>query len=252
MKEKATEQTAIEEKAAEQTTTVWKSGFRDGIPIGLGYFAVAFSLGIAARDAGLNAWQGFIASLFTIASAGEYAAFRLIKEGGSYLEMALLVLVTNGRYLLMSCSLSQKVDEKIGPGHRIGIGFFVTDEIFGVSIAQPGKLRPSYTYGAAVASIPLWAIGTSCGIIAGNLLPEMVVTALSVSLYGMFLAIIIPPAKKNGAVALAVTVSFACSFASSYLPGIRNMSEGNRVILLTVVIAALAAILFPVSEEEDA
>jgi predicted branched-subunit amino acid permease len=227
-----------------------KNGFRDGIPIGLGYFAVAFSLGIVARTAGLSAFQGFLASLFTIASAGEYAAFRLIKENGTYLEMAVLILVTNGRYLLMSCALSQRVDSKMGIGHRIGMGFFITDEIFGVSIAQKGTLRPSYTYGAALASVPLWAIGTSCGIIAGNLLPEMVVAALSVSLYGMFLAIIIPPAKKDRIIAGAIIFCFAASFASTYLPLLKNLSEGNRVILLTVVIAAALAILFPVKDEE--
>jgi predicted branched-subunit amino acid permease len=227
-----------------------KNGFRDGIPIGLGYFAVAFSLGIVARTAGLSAFQGFLASLFTIASAGEYAAFRLIKENGTYLEMAVLILVTNGRYLLMSCALSQRVDSKMGIGHRIGMGFFITDEIFGVSIAQKGTLRPSYTYGAALASVPLWAVGTSCGIIAGNLLPEMVVAALSVSLYGMFLAIIIPPAKKDRIIAGAIIFCFAASFASTYLPLLKNLSEGNRVILLTVVIAAALAILFPVKDEE--
>jgi predicted branched-subunit amino acid permease len=227
-----------------------KNGFRDGIPIGLGYFAVAFSLGIVARTAGLSAFQGFLASLFTIASAGEYAAFRLIKENGTYLEMAVLILVTNGRYLLMSCALSQRVDSKMGIGHRIGMGFFITDEIFGVSIAQKGTLRPSYTYGAALASVPLWAVGTSCGIIAGNLLPEMVVAALSVSLYGMFLAIIIPPAKKDRIIAGAIIFCFVASFASTYLPLLKNLSEGNRVILLTVVIAAALAIFFPVKDEE--
>jgi predicted branched-subunit amino acid permease len=229
-----------------------KNGFCDGIPIGLGYFAVAFSLGIVAREAGLSAAQGFLASLFTIASAGEYAAFRLIKENGTYIEMALLILVTNGRYLLMSCALSQRLDSKMGIGNRIGMGFFITDEIFGVSIAQKGHLRPSYTYGAALASVPLWALGTSCGIIAGNLLPEMVVAALSVSLYGMFLAIIIPPAKRNRIIAGAIIVCFAVSFASIYLPFLKNLSEGNRVIILTVVIAAVLAIWFPVKDEQAA
>jgi predicted branched-subunit amino acid permease len=234
----------------EHGNSVLKNGFRDGIPIGLGYFAVAFSLGIVAREAGLNAVQGFLASVFTIASAGEYAAFRLIKENGTYIEMAILILVTNGRYLLMSCALSQRVSDKTGLGHRIGMGFFITDEIFGVSIAQKGNLKPSYTYGAALASVPLWALGTSCGIIAGNLLPSMVVAALSVSLYGMFLAIIIPPAKTNRIIAGAVIFSFAASFASLYLPLLKQLSEGNRVIILTVVIAAALALIFPVKDEE--
>jgi predicted branched-subunit amino acid permease len=231
--------------------SVFKNGFRDGIPIGLGYFAVAFSLGIVAREAGLNAFQGFLASVFTIASAGEYAAFRLIRENGTYIEMAILILVTNGRYLLMSCALSQRVSDKTGIGHRVGMGFFITDEIFGISIAQKGSLKPSYTYGAALASVPLWALGTSCGIIAGNLLPANVVAALGVSLYGMFLAIIIPPAKTDRIIAGAVIFSFAASLASLYLPLLKSLSEGNRVIILTVVIAAALAVIFPVKDDEN-
>lgn len=117
-------------------------GMRDGIPVGLGYLAVAFSLGIAARAAGLNALDGFAASLFTIASAGEYAGFRVIASGGTYLEMAVVILVANCRYLLMSCALAQKADEKMKTIHRVGMGFFITDELFGLNIARPGALEP--------------------------------------------------------------------------------------------------------------
>ena len=230
----------------------FKNGFKDGIPIGLGYFAVAFSLGIAARNVGMNALQGFLASLFTIASAGEYAAFRGIGANVTYIEMAILILITNARYFLMSCAMSQRVSMDTKWYHRVGMGFFITDEIFGVSISQKGHLKPSYTYGAALASVPAWAVGTSCGIIAGNLLPQVVVTALSISLYGMFLAIIIPPAKKDKVIALAVVASFIISYASAFIPLLKNLSEGNRIIVLTVGISAVIAILFPVKEEKDA
>ena len=233
------------------TRTELLSGFRDGIPIGLGYFAVAFSLGIAARSAGLSALQGFIASIFTNASAGEYAVFSLIAAGASYLEVALITIVTNARYLLMSCALSQKFSPDTPIGQRMLAGMGVTDEIFGISIARPGYTSPWYTFGALLFASPCWALGTSCGIIAGNMLPARIVSALSVALFGMFLAVIIPPSRKNKIVAGLVLVSFAASYAASVIPAFASLSDGTRTIILTVAISAAAAILFPVKSEEE-
>ena len=199
-----------------RSSPYWE-GMRDGVPIGLGYFAVAFSLGIAARNAGLSALQGLVASLLCNASAGEYALFSSIGAGGGYLEIALVTLIANGRYLLMSTALSQRIDPSMPDFHRFLFGGLVTDEFFGINIARPGYLQPSYYYGAITVATPLWAVGTALGIIMGNLLPARVVSALSVALYGMFLAIIIPPAREN-----KVVLGFAGG----------------------------AAVLFPVKEEE--
>ena len=144
--------------------TVFLEGFRDGIPIALGYFAVAFSLGIAARNAGLTAFQGFIASTLCVASAGEYALFTMIGAGATYLETAILTLITNARYFLMSCAMSQKIDPKMPNAHRYLFGAGVTDEIFAITIARPGRLEPMYNYGAMAVSVPAWAVGTALGI----------------------------------------------------------------------------------------
>ena len=226
-------------------------GLRDGLPIGLGYLAVAFSLGIAARHAGLNAVQGFIASLLSIASAGEYAGFTLIAAQASYAEIALGTLVTNARYLLMSTALSQRFDERTGLAHRVGVGLGVTDELFGLAIAKP-RVEPIYQYGAMLSSIPLWCIGTSAGIVAGELLPARVVTALSVSLFGMFLAVIMPAAREDHVVRLCVLASFAASYAATHLiPLTMAWSSGTRIIVLTIVIAAVAALICPVSDEPE-
>ncbi len=230
---------------------VFFEGFRDGIPIGLGYFAVAFSLGIVAQNAGLTPIQGFIASFLNVASAGEYALFTSIQAGVSYAEVAIITLVVNARYLLMSCSLSQKFSTETPMIHRFLVGFGITDEIFGISVAREGKLNPLYNYGAIAISVPLWSLGTSLGIIAGNFLPARIVSALSVALYGMFLAIIIPPAKKDLIIAAAVAISFGASFACSKLPYIRELSGGTRTIILTIVIAAIAALIKPVKDEDS-
>lgn len=239
------------ESSTKFSRRVLYEGMRDGFPIALGYFAVSFSLGIAARNAGLTPVQGFLASILNNASAGEYAAFTLIAAGATYWEVAVITLIANARYLLMSCALAQRFSPATPFFHRLLIGYDVTDELFGITIARPGYLNPYYTYGAILLAAPAWAIGTALGIIAGNALPLRVVSALSVALYGMFLAIIIPPARKNRIVAALVVISFVLSLACEYLPGISALSGGTRTIILTVAISAAAAVLFPVKQEAD-
>lgn len=221
-------------------------GFRDGIPIGLGYFVVAFTLGIIAKYAGLSPLQGFFASLLNNASAGEYAGFMVIYNNAPYLEIAAITLVANARYLLMSTVLSQKFSPDTPFYHRIFVGFDVTDEIFGISIAREGWLNPFYNYGAMLTALPGWSLGTVFGIIAGNILPAQIVSALGVALYGMFLAIIIPPARKDKFIGALVAVSFAASFfAGNYFA---DISAGTRTIFLTILIAGAAAVYKPVHE----
>lgn len=225
-------------------------GVRDGIPIALGYFAVSFSLGIAARSAGFTAFQALLMSLFNNASAGEFAAFTLIGAGAGYLEVALMTLVTNARYLLMSCALSQKLAPSVPIRSRMLIGFDVTDEIFGVSIAYPGKLNPVYTYGVMLLALPGWALGTYFGVMLGNILPLRLVSALSVALYGMFIAVFMPPARKEKVIGALVVISMLLSWVFATVDFFSFMSEGARVIFLTVAISAAAALLFPVKDEE--
>lgn len=227
-------------------------GVRDGLPIGLGYMAVAFTLGIAARNAGLTAFQATLASLLNNASAGEYAGFKVIEENAGYLAMAMMILIANARYLLMSCALAQKISPKTGLIHRLLVGFEVTDEVFGISVAVPGMLNPWYTYGAMTMAVPGWAIGTCLGVIMGNALPASVVSALSVGLFGMFIAIIVPPMRKSCVLAGLVPLSMAASFALSRLEPFASMSSGMRVIILTVALSAGTAIFFPVKEDDHA
>ena len=224
-------------------------GVRDGIPIMLGYAAVGFTLGIAARNAGLTAFQAGLASLLNNASAGEKAGFTVIQAGEGYLAMAVMMLIINARYLLMSCALSQKISPETGLIPRLIIGFEVTDEIFGVQMNVPGMINPWYTYGVISMALPGWSLGTYFGVVMGNVLPASVVSALSVGLYGMFLAIIIPPARKSRVVAGIVILSMAASFAFTVLPVVSSISPGMRVIILTVVISAAAAALFPVQDD---
>lgn len=228
-----------------------REGFRDGIPIGLGYLAVSFSLGVAARNAGLSAIQGFIVSLLNNASAGEYAGLTVIASDAPYLEMVLMTLIANARYLLMSCALSQKFSPDTSLIHRFCIGFDVTDELFGITIARPGMLEPFYAYGAYFIAALCWASGTALGVVAGNILPLRVVSALSVALFGMFIAIIIPPSRTNHIVGIFVLLSFASSYAATKLPVISTLSDGTRTIILTVLLAGIAAALFPVKDEQE-
>ena len=228
-----------------QNKTAILHGFKDGIPIGLGYFAVAFSLGIAAKNAGLTPFQAFITSALCHASAGEYAGFTVIAAAASFLEMATITLIANARYLLMSCAMSQRIDPQMPFFHRLVMSFFITDELFGIAIARPGHLNPWYSYGAILFASPCWAVGTALGAVAGNLLPLRLVSAFSVALYGMFLAIFIPPARQNKVILGIVVLCFICSGLASVLPVISTWSEGTRTIILTLIISAGAALLFP-------
>ncbi|MGI6096187.1 MAG: AzlC family ABC transporter permease [Lachnospiraceae bacterium] len=232
----------------------FQNGVRDGIPIGLGYLAVSFTLGIAAKNAGLTVLQATVMSLTNLTSAGEFAAIGLISAGASYWEMAITQLIINLRYLLMSCALSQKLDSHLPVRHRYFLGLGVTDEIFGISIKARGeaKLNPFYTYGAMSMAVPGWTLGTCMGVIMGNVLPVRLVSALSVALYGMFLAVILPPARTNKVLAGVVAISMLVSFGFDSLPIPEFLPSGMKIILLTVVIAGAAAVLFPIKEEEHA
>lgn len=225
-------------------------GFRIGIPIALGYFAVAFSLGIIAKQAGLTAAIGFVSSFFTRASAGEYGVYTLVAAQATYVEIVAMCLVTNLRYMLMSAALSQKIAPDTSWFHRVLMACCVTDEIFGISIARMGYCPPAYTYSAALISALFWASGCALGIVAGGLLPTNIVAALSVALYGMFIAIIMPPARLDRHVLYVVIASFVLSGGCSIAPVIGSWSSGTRTIVLTIMISAVAAWLNPLEVKD--
>ena len=224
-------------------------GLRDGTPIALGYFAVAFSLGIIAAKAGLTAPEGFLSSFFTRASAGEYGVYTLIAAGAAYAEVVAMGMVANLRYMLMSAALSQKIAPGTSWLKRILMACCITDEVFAISIAHPGYTPPAYTYAAALLSGLFWGSGCAVGIVAGSLLPPPMVTALSMSLYGMFIAIIIPPARRDAGVAYALAASFVLSGLAAVAPVMSHWSSGMRTVVLTIVISAVAAWLRPVNPE---
>ena len=234
-----------------ENKTAFMLGIKEGFPIGLGYFAVSFSLGIFACKSGLNALQALLASLLCNASAGEYIGFTLIGASATIIEIAIATFVANARYLLMSCSLSQKFEASTPFHHRIIVGFDLTDELFGITISKPGYINPNHTYGAMLVSIPMWALGTMLGVLVGNILPLSVVSALSVSLYGMFLAVIIPPAKKSLKITIIIITCFILGFVSQYIPCFNTLAEGTRIIILTVIISTLAALIFPVKDHKE-
>lgn len=226
-------------------------GMRAGIPISLGYFAVSLALGLSARNAGFSAFQATLTSFLINASAGEYIGFALISAGAGYIEVFVMEAVANARYLLMSCALSQKLDPKTPIWKRLLLGYCITDEVFGASVAVDGYVDPVFTYGAMMIAVPGWSLGTLCGALLGNVLPIGLLSALSVSLYGMFISVFIPEAKRNKIVALLVLISFAASFLFMKLPIFGVISEGIKIIILTVVISLAAALIFPVKEDES-
>lgn len=228
---------------------IFFKGMKDGIPIALGYLAVSFTLGIAAKKAGLNALESTIMSLTNNTSAGEFAALSLMTTGAAYIEMALTQLVINIRYMLMSCSLSQKMKKNTSIIKRLLLGYCITDEVFAISYAYEGEYDPIYSYGAMSLSATGWSLGTFLGVILGNILPTSIMNALGVALFAMFIAIIIPPAKKDKVIAMAVVISMASSWLFTKTPYLKDISSGFRIVIITVVVSTVIALLFPVESE---
>ena len=227
-------------------------GMKHGVPIATGYFAVSLTLGMAAAKAGITPLEATLMSLLMHASAGQFAAISLIAAGAGYVEMILTEVVVNLRYILMSCALSQKIRRDIPFFHRFLVAYDVTDEIFGISVAVEDKLNPFYTYGAMSVASPGWALGTLIGALLGDIMPERLLSAMNLALYGMFIAIVVPPAKKSRILTGIVLVSVAASTLFAYLPGIREISSGFQIMILTILIAGIAAWLFPVADGEEA
>ena len=226
-------------------------GCRNAVPICLGYMAVSFAFGIEASKIGMTTFQAAMTSLLNVTSAGQFSALELIARNGSFVELAILQLIINLRYMLMSTALSQKLDSKISTAHRLGISYGVTDEIFAVSIFKKGPLYPMFSYGLIATSVFGWVFGTVLGSIAGQLLPQRLISCLGLAIYGMFIAIIIPDTRKSRALMIVVLCAMVMSTIFTYAPILKMISSGFRIIIVTVVVAAIAALASPKKEEEN-
>lgn len=223
-------------------------GLKHGVPIGLGYLSVSFTFGIKAVADGLTPMQALLISMTNLTSAGQFAGLPLIVAQASLIEAALTQFVINLRYALMSLSLSQKMDKDMTTPRRMFFSFANTDEIFAVASSQPGKVGHVYLDGLMIAPYIGWALGTLLGAVAGQLLPEFVRTCLGIAIYGMFLAIILPPARKEHPVRVVVLVAVALSLCFRYIPALSGVSSGFVIIICAVAASALGAVLFPVKE----
>ncbi len=227
----------------------FKRGIRCGIPICMGYIAVSFAFGLQASAIGLSVFQAVLISLMNVTSAGQFSALELIVTQASLAEMALLQLVVNLRYMLMSTALTQKLNPGTSTLHRLLIAYGVTDEIFGVSVLQKGELKPSFSYGLITISVGGWLLGTFLGAAAGQILPQRLISALGLAIYGMFIAIIIPDTRTSVAVRNVVLSAMALSALFTWLPTLSRISSGFRIILVTLIVALLAAYIAPIPDK---
>ncbi|MBS6160922.1 MAG: AzlC family ABC transporter permease [Firmicutes bacterium] len=225
-------------------------GIQDGIPIAVGYFSVSFTFGMMAVQSGISPFHAVLISLLNLTSAGQFAGLTVIVTGASLIEMALTQLVINIRYALMSVSLSQKLDDSVKLRSRFLIAYGNTDEIFAVASSKPGTVGEKYLYGLIFLPVLGWVGGTLAGAVASTILPETIISALGVALYGMFIAIVVPPATEHREIRIVVILALILSAAFYYLPVLKQVSSGFMIIICTVVAAAIGAVLFPIKEEE--
>lgn len=226
----------------------FKKGFKDGIPIALGYLSVSFTFGMMAVSGGLPALDAVLISMTNLTSAGQFAGLDLIIAGGTFFEMALTQLIINIRYALMSVSLSQKFHKSVNLLDRLLIAFGNTDEIFAVASGQKGEVGKKYMYGLILSPYLGWAFGTLIGAVASSILPASVRSALGIAIYGMFLAIFIPPVKYNKTVAIVVLIAAGMSIAFKYLPYLNTVSSGFVIIICAVAAAAVGAVIRPIED----
>ncbi len=223
-------------------------GIKLSIPICLGYIPVSFAFGMMARQGGLSAWIAVLISMTNLTSAGQFAGTELILNGALYIEIAVTTFVINLRYMLMSLSLSQKVDENMPFATRAILSFGITDEIFAVASQRKGQVSGYFFAGLIIAPYFGWALGTLLGAVAANILPPIIISALGISIYGMFLAIIIPPAKQERSVLIVILISVILSSLFFYVPVLKGLSSGWSIIICTMVASSVGAVLFPVEK----
>lgn len=231
-------------------------GIKDGIPIGLGYLSVSFTFGIAAVTPGggggsLTVWQALLISMTNLTSAGQLAGLQIMLCGGTLIEMAVSEFFINLRYSLMSISLSQKVDKKFKGVYRWLLGFGITDEIFAVAVLHKGEVKRSYFLGLVTVPYVGWSLGTFLGAVSGNLLPAIVCSALGLAIYGMFIAIIIPPMKKSKSTLMVVCISIILSCIFAYVPVLEKVSVGFVIIICAIAASVVGALFFPVEDEKE-
>lgn len=224
--------------------TLLASGFRYGLPIMLGYAPVSFAFAVAAVGSGLPWPLVLLISMSNFTSAGQAAGANLLSAGAPLPEIGMTVFVINIRYMLMSLSLSQKL-EGMPLGRRLLLANGVTDEIFFLAMQKPGRLSGWFFTGLAAGPYAGWTLGTLGGALAGSVLPPALTSALGIALYAMFIAIILPTMRDSGRVAAVVflAVLLACLF--HYLPGLQAVPAGWALILSSVAASAIGAWRFP-------
>ena len=224
-------------------------GLLDGMPIGIGYLSVAFGFGIFSVKLGIPVLHALLISATCLTSAGQVAGVEVIAACGSLAEIAITQLIINLRYSLMGFSLTQKLDEGFTTGKRMLLSYGITDEVFAVAISQKGKISPSYMVGLITLPFLGWTCGTLMGALASQLLPKAFTDAMGILLYGMFIAVFTPPARKSKPILLAVVLAAGISVMIKYL--FPFISGGFAIILSAVIASLICAALFPISDEEE-
>ena len=221
-------------------------GIKDGFPICLGYFSVSMAFGLTAVLSGLPIWSAILMSVTNLTSAGQFAGANILIDNGTFIELAITTIIINIRYFLMSLSVSQKVQPNISLRERLAISFGITDEVFAVSMQRKESLSSLYMAGLILTPVLGWTAGTTVGAVASQYMPQILTNSMGIALYGMFIAIIIPPARENTKISFAIILSIILSVLFNYTPVFHQISGGWSIIIITILVSAISATLFPI------
>lgn len=229
----------------------FKDGLKKGLPIGLGYISVSLTFGMMAVSGGLSPLMAVFISFSNLTSAGQFAGIQLIFQTASYFEIALTVFVINIRYMLMSLSLSQKLTRTTSLLEKLILAFGVTDETFAVASLEEKPLTASYMFGLITFPIIGWTFGTLLGAVASTILPIKLQDALGIALYAMFIALIIPEAKKSKPILLVVLIAVFFSSLFRYTPFLNQVSGGFAIIISSLLASAIVAYFCPLRKIKE-
>ena len=222
-----------------------KKGLIDALPIFFGYLSVGFAFGIYALKSGFPIWSPILMSLTHLSGTGQFALVKVANTGSGIFEICIAVSVLNIRYILMALAISQRLSPSISIWQRLMIAMADTDEIIAVALKSRTLVTFSYMMGLFLSSYAGWNLGTLLSALGGTLLPQCVINALGIALYAMFIAIIIPDAKRHRPMLYCISIAAILNIILKFLPTDVRPNASWSILIAGIVAAVIISAIYP-------